>query len=60
MPGWNSDISSIKNYGDLPENAKKYIEFIANKLEVTIDIVSTGPARSATIIRKDFFAKTNS
>ncbi|MFZ8864366.1 MAG: adenylosuccinate synthase, partial [Rickettsiales bacterium] len=59
MPGWNSDISSIKNYEDLPQNAQKYIDFIANKLEVNIDIISTGPARSATIIRKDFFNKTN-
>ncbi len=57
MPGWNSDISSIKNYEDLPQNAQKYIDFIANKLEVNIDIISTGPARSATIIRKDFLIK---
>ncbi len=28
LPGWKSDIRGIKNYDDLPENCRKYIEFV--------------------------------
>jgi len=59
VPGWLSDISDVTKYEDLPENAKSYIELIEKDLNTPIDIVSTGPARAATIIRKDFFNDTN-
>ena len=45
LPGWKSDIRGITSYQDLPENAKKYVEFIERELEVPIHIVSTGPGR---------------
>ncbi len=51
LPGWNQDIRGIKNYDELPENCKKYIEFIEKELEVPITLVSNGPGREE-IIRK--------
>lgn len=51
LPGWKSDIRGIKNYEDLPENCRKYIEFIEKELEVPITMVSNGPGRDE-IIRK--------
>jgi len=51
LPGWKEDISDIKNFDELPENAKKYIKAIEDFLEVRIDIVSVGPKREQTIIR---------
>lgn len=51
LPGWKQDIRGIKNYEDLPENCRKYIEFIEKELEVPITLVSNGPGR-ADIIRK--------
>jgi adenylosuccinate synthase len=52
IDGWNQDISNIRNYNDLPENAKKYIKIIEDFLNVKIDIVSVGPKREETIIKE--------
>lgn len=51
LPGWKQDIRGIKNYSELPENCRKYIEFIEKELEVPITIVSNGPGRDE-VIRK--------
>ena len=49
--GWNANITEIHNYNDLPNEFKKYIEFIEKETGVNISIVSTGPDRAETIIR---------
>lgn len=49
--GWNEDITKIKEYDKLPENAKKYLERLEEILEVPISIVSVGPDREQTIFR---------
>ncbi len=51
LPGWECDISGIKDYDALPENCRKYIEFIEKELEVPITMVSNGPKRSDIIYR---------
>ncbi len=51
LQGWNTEIRGIKNYNDLPENCKKYIEFIEKELEVPITMVSNGPGRDEIIYR---------
>ena len=51
LPGWKCDIRGIKNYADLPENCRKYIEFVEKELEVPITIVSNGPGRDEIIYR---------
>lgn len=52
LPGWKTDIRGIKNYDELPENCRKYIEFIEKELEVPITMVSNGPKRHDIIKRK--------
>ncbi|KAG2234525.1 Adenylosuccinate synthetase [Thamnidium elegans] len=49
LDGWMTDISKITNYEDLPENAKKYIEFIEKEVEVPIEWIGVGPGREAMI-----------
>lgn len=49
-PGWEEDISSIRNYADLPENARKYLERIQELVATPIQIVSVGPGRDETIV----------
>ncbi|ANZ77749.1 BA75_04711T0 [Komagataella pastoris] len=49
FPGWEQDITQIKNYEDLPENAKKYLEFIEEYVEVPIQWVGTGPGRESML-----------
>lgn len=50
LEGWES-ISGIKNYDDLPQNAKRYIQRIEELTGVRVSIISTSPERSDTIIR---------
>lgn len=52
LPGWNSDIRGIKNYEDLPENCRKYVEFIEEQIGYPITMVSNGPGRDDIIYRK--------
>ena len=48
--GWSNDISSIKNYEDLPKNAKTYLKAIEDFIEVPITFISVGPERTENII----------
>lgn len=52
LPGWKCDIRGITKYEDLPENCRKYIEFIEKELEVPITMVSNGPGRHEIIKHK--------
>lgn len=51
LPGWKEEIRGIKNYEDLPENCRKYIEFIEKEIGVPITLVSNGPGREEIIRR---------
>ena len=51
LPGWKCAIRGIKNYEDLPENCRKYIEFIEEKIGYPITMVSNGPGRNDIIYR---------
>ena len=53
LEGWTEDITKIKDYKDLPENCKKYIEYIEKKLNCNISMISVGPERSQNIYRYD-------
>ena len=52
LPGWKCDITGIREYEKLPENCRKYIEFIEKKIEYPITMISNGPARDDIIYRK--------
>jgi adenylosuccinate synthase len=49
MDGWCTDISEIKEYDNLPENAKKYVEKISQLLETKIEFIAVGPRRDQII-----------
>ena len=49
LPGWKCDIRGIKKYEDLPENCRKYIEFVEKHIECPITMVSNGPGRDDII-----------
>jgi adenylosuccinate synthase len=56
LPGWSEDISQAKVFGDLPQNARRYIERIEEITGVSAQIISVGPSREATIITHHPFA----
>ncbi len=51
LPGWKCDIRGIKKYEELPENCRKYIEFIEEQIGYPITMVSNGPGREDIIYR---------
>ena len=51
LPGWKTDIRGIKKYEDLPENCRKYIEFVEEKIGFPITMISNGPSRDDIIYR---------
>ncbi|HIS69577.1 MAG TPA: adenylosuccinate synthase [Candidatus Gallacutalibacter stercoravium] len=51
MPGWKCDIRGITKYEDLPENCRKYIEFVEQQVGIPIRMVSNGPSRNDIIYR---------
>lgn len=51
LPGWQCDIRGIKNYEELPENCRNYVDFIERHIETPITMVSNGPEREAILRR---------
>lgn len=51
LPGWKCDIRGIRKYEDLPENCRKYIEFVEEHIGFPITMVSNGPGRDDIIYR---------
>ncbi len=55
MPGWSGSTVGVKNYDDLPLQARNYLQRIAQICEVPVDMVSTGPDRDETIVLRHPF-----
>ena len=51
LKGWKTDIKGIKNYNDLPQECREYIEFAEKEIGVAITMVSNGPAREDIIYK---------
>ena len=56
MPGWRQSTVGVTSYSALPLNAKRYLERIEALAGVPIDMISTGPERDQTIVRRHAFA----
>lgn len=52
LPGWKCEIRGIKNYAELPENCRSYIEFIEQQIGYPVTMVSNGPSRDDIIYRE--------
>ena len=52
LPGWQAATSGIKTYSALPQAAKDYIDRLENLTDCSVDLISTGPDRVDTIVRK--------
>lgn len=49
LPGWKKDISGVRKFGDLPANARAYLDFLAERAETPISLVGVGPDREQTL-----------
>ena len=50
LPGWKQSTVDVRDYENLPENAKRYITFVADFLNVPIALISVGKERTQTIV----------
>jgi adenylosuccinate synthase len=55
LPGWSEDVTGVREYGCLPDNARRYVERIEALAGVPIDVISVGPDRDQTITRRAVF-----
>jgi adenylosuccinate synthase len=56
LPGWKESSMGKTRYEDLPDNARRYLERLQTLLGIPIDLISTGPDRNQTIVRRHPFA----
>jgi len=52
MPGWTTDITKVRTYADLPQQARDYIEFVEAAVGVPITVIGVGPARDEVVFKK--------
>jgi len=52
VPGWKSDITGVRDYADLPQAAKDYVDVVEELLGVPVGWVSLGPEREALVEKK--------
>lgn len=57
LKAWHEDITKARTFGELPEEAKVYINTIEKYTGINVDIISVGPERNETIIRRQIFKK---
>jgi adenylosuccinate synthase len=51
LPGWNTDISEVRSFENLPKEAQAYVEYVEELAGAPVTIVSVGPSRAATLVR---------
>ncbi len=51
LPGWQSDVSGVRRFKDLPQQAQDYVEFVEHQAGTKISIIGVGPGRDAVILR---------
>jgi adenylosuccinate synthase len=56
MAGWSEKDLEVEQYEDLPANARRYIERIEKELATSVSFISMGPAREATIVRREAYS----
>jgi adenylosuccinate synthase len=54
-PGWSGATQGVTEYAALPDEARRYLERIEALAQVPVDVISTGPARDAVIVRRHPF-----
>lgn len=51
LPGWNASNADAKSFGEMHENARNYVTFLEEALEVPVTFISVGPGRDETVFK---------
>ncbi|ELK47372.1 adenylosuccinate synthetase, partial [Halobacillus sp. BAB-2008] len=57
MPGWEEDITGVKSLGELPANARHYIERVSQLTGIPLSVFSVGPDRSQTNVVRSVYSE---
>lgn len=57
LAGWNEDISEVTERDDLPEAARRYVEFVEQGAGIPVELISVGPKRTQTIIKREEYRR---
>jgi adenylosuccinate synthase len=57
LEGWDEDLGMIRDFKELPQAVKRYIDFIEKNCKISISMISVGPERSQIIFREDSFKR---
>lgn len=57
IKGWNSDTAHLKDFQDIPQDLSNYLTFLEGELHVPISLVSIGPGRTETLMKKDILER---
>ncbi len=52
LPGWNTDISEVRSFDELPKEAKEYIGYVEQAIGIPVTMIGVGPSRAATVMRE--------
>jgi adenylosuccinate synthase len=53
LPGWEEDITGVRNFDDLPTNCQRYVDFLEQKMGVPFERISVGPGRDQIFVGKN-------
>ncbi|AKB77078.1 Adenylosuccinate synthetase [Methanosarcina horonobensis HB-1 = JCM 15518] len=53
LPGWKADLTEVKSYGELPENARNYVRRLEELMKVPVNYISVGPGRAQTFKKEE-------
>ena len=55
LPGWRTDVSHVRHLGDLPPEARRFVQRIEQLVDAPVDMISVGPEREQAIVTRDIF-----
>ena len=53
LPGWQEDITGCRSFDELPENARRYVEFVEQQVGARVSVIGVGPGRDEVVVRHD-------
>ncbi|MCH8611871.1 adenylosuccinate synthase [Arsenicicoccus dermatophilus] len=57
LPGWQEDITGCRSFEELPENARRYVEFVEQQVGARVSVIGVGPGRDEVIVRHDLLGR---
>ncbi|AKT50362.1 adenylosuccinate synthase [Arsenicicoccus sp. oral taxon 190] len=57
LPGWQQDITGCRTFEELPDNARRYVEFVEAQIGARVSVIGVGPGRDEVIVRHDMLGR---